>query len=118
MSGKNTLGNGEWLRVGESIFSSDGSTELRMQDDGKIAVYHDGECKWQNTPDETEDVHGVQMQNDGNFCLYDNSQTAIWHTDTADPAGDNTCIVAVQNDGNVVVYKGTAIWASNTMKEG
>lgn len=41
---------------------------------------------------------------------------AIWHTDTASPKGDNTVIAAVQNDGNVVLYKGTPIWSSNTHK--
>lgn len=40
--------------------------------------------------------------------------TAIWHTNTAAPSGDSTTICAVQNDGNVVLYKGTPLWASNT----
>lgn len=47
----------------------------------------------------------------------DNNDTPIWHTDTARPTGDSTCIVAVQDDGNVVVYKGTPIWSSNTQKK-
>lgn len=46
----------------------------------------------------------------------DNSGNATWHTNTAAPTGDDTVICAVQNDGNVVLYKGTPIWASNTNK--
>ncbi len=46
----------------------------------------------------------------------DNSGKAVWHTNTASPTGDSTVICAVQNDGNVVLYKGTPIWSSKTSK--
>ncbi|KAI1170339.1 bulb-type lectin domain-containing protein [Nemania sp. FL0916] len=113
---QNTLGNGQWLLTGTSLFSNDGSVELKMQEDGKIAIYYDGQCQWQNTAEQTSGVKGMQMQADGNLCMYDHDGKPLWHTDTASPAGDGTCILAVQNDGNVVVYKGTPIWASNTQK--
>jgi hypothetical protein len=38
----------------------------------------------------------------------------VWATKT-DSSG-STVICAVQNDGNVVLYKGTPIWSSNTQK--
>ena len=38
----------------------------------------------------------------------------VWATGT-DTSG-STVICAVQNDGNVVLYKGTPIWSSNTQK--
>ncbi|KAI1810216.1 bulb-type lectin domain-containing protein [Poronia punctata] len=117
MPSHNTLGNGEWLLKGNSLFSEDGSVEFKMQEDGKIAVYWGGICQWQNTPDQNHNMKGIQMQGDGNLCLYDSNGTPTWATDTANPTGDSTCIVAVQNDGNVVVYKGTPIWASQTQKK-
>ncbi|KAI0877451.1 bulb-type lectin domain-containing protein [Hypoxylon argillaceum] len=112
-----TLGNDEWLLNGKSLLSNDGTVELRMQDDGKIAIYWGGECQWENTREQKYNVKGIHMQEDGNLCMYDNDGTPIWHTDTASPKGNSTCIVAVQNDGNVVIYKGTPIWSSNTMKQ-
>ncbi|KAI1825523.1 bulb-type lectin domain-containing protein [Xylaria intraflava] len=113
----NTLGNGEWLLVGQSLFSNDGSVEFKMQQDGKIAVYWGGKCQWQNTAQQFYDRKGVIMQGDGNFCMYDKNGKPTWHTDTAKPTGDSTCIIAVQDDGNVVMYKGTAIWSSDTQKK-
>ncbi|KAI1326729.1 bulb-type lectin domain-containing protein [Xylariaceae sp. FL0255] len=116
MSSHNTLGNGEWLLNGNSLFSEDGTVEFKMQGDGKIAVYWGGYCQFQNTRDQRQDVKGIKMQEDGNLCMYTNDGTAVWHTNTASPSGNDTCIVAVQNDGNVVIYKGTPIWSSNTKK--
>lgn len=65
----NTLGNGELLPTGNSLFSQDGSVELKMQVDGKIAVYWGGECRFQNTDQQRHDVKGLKMQEDGNLCL-------------------------------------------------
>ncbi|KAF2971580.1 hypothetical protein GQX73_g2026 [Xylaria multiplex] len=113
----NTLGNGEWLLAGNSLWSNDGSVEFKMQGDGKIAVYWGGKCQWQNTPDQSSNNKGLNMQSDGNLCIYDNAGKAVWHTNTASPTGNSTCIVAVQDDGNVVVYRGTPIWSSNTQKK-
>ncbi|KAF2178957.1 alpha-D-mannose-specific plant lectin [Zopfia rhizophila CBS 207.26] len=112
----NTLGNGEWLPVGNSLFSQDGSVEFKMQGDGKIAVYWGGECRFQNTAEQHPNIKGIKMQEDGNLCMYDNDGKPVWHTNTAGSTGDSTVICAVQNNGNVVLYKGTPIWASKTQK--
>ncbi|KAE8350010.1 bulb-type lectin domain-containing protein [Aspergillus coremiiformis] len=111
-----TLGNGEWLLNGNSLFSEDGTVEFKMQGDGKIAVYWDGQCQFQNTANQRRDIKGIKMQEDGNLCMYDNNGTIVWQTNTPSPKGDSTVICTVQNDGNVVLYKGTPIWSSNTMK--
>ena len=66
---RSTLGNGEWLLAGNSLFSEDGRTELRMQDDGKIAIYRGGLCDWQSSPHTHVDVKGVHMQKDGNLVI-------------------------------------------------
>ncbi|KAK3990487.1 heterokaryon incompatibility protein-domain-containing protein [Cladorrhinum sp. PSN332] len=104
------LGNGEWLLVGQSLFSPDGNTEFKCQSDGKVAVYNDGSCVFQNTDEQRHDVKGVKMQEDGNLVLYDHDGNALWHTDTAGPSGNTTTTLAVQNDGNVVLYNGTPIY--------
>ena len=69
MSSHNTLGNGEWLLVGNSLFSQDGSVEFKMQADGKIAIYWGGQCQFQNTAQTRNDVKGIKMQEDGNLCM-------------------------------------------------
>ncbi|KOS22136.1 Mannose-specific lectin [Escovopsis weberi] len=109
-----TLGNGEWLKTGTSLFSENGKFELRMQDDGKLAIYKDGEFVWQTSPDQDWNTEGARMQADGNLVIYDKSDKAIWHTDTAGSTGDSTVICVMQNDGNMVLYRGSPIWASNT----
>ncbi|KAE8139528.1 bulb-type lectin domain-containing protein [Aspergillus pseudotamarii] len=121
-----TLHNGEWLDVGNSLWSENGQFEFRMQDDGKIAVYKggdpdngdDGECIWQNTPQQRDDIKGIKMQEDGNFCMYTNEGVGhcTWHTNTAAPTGDDSVYCIMQNDGNVVLYKndGEPIWATDT----
>lgn len=69
MSSHNTLGNSEWLKSGQSLWSSDGSVELKMQGDGKIAVYWGGQCRYQNTKETSQDVKGLTMQEDGNLVM-------------------------------------------------
>ncbi|KAJ4138686.1 hypothetical protein NW768_002541 [Fusarium equiseti] len=114
------LSNGEWLLVGNSIWSDDNGTEFRMQQDGKVCVYHGDHCAWQSTPEQNWDAHGVKMQEDGNLVIYDNSGTghATWHTNTASPTGNHTTTLVVQDDGNVVLYNegGDPIWATASNK--
>jgi hypothetical protein len=61
----NTLGNGEWLLVGNSLFSEDGGTEFKMQMDGKICVYARGQCLFQNTASQRNDIKGIKMESNG-----------------------------------------------------
>ena len=52
------------------------------------------------------------MQEDGNLVLYDVGGTALWHTSTHGSPG---AYLAVQDDGNVVVYRGDIpLWNSGT----
>lgn len=63
----NTLGNNEWLLAGQSLWSESGVYELRMQGDGKIVVYENGNPTWKSTNEQRDDVKGVRMQDDGNL---------------------------------------------------
>lgn len=65
----NTLGTNEWLLSGNSLWSTDGSVEFKMQGDGKIAVYWGGKLQWQNTKEQRSDIKGLKMQEDGNLVL-------------------------------------------------
>ncbi|KXX80974.1 Mannose-specific lectin [Madurella mycetomatis] len=113
----NTLGNGEWLLTGSSLWSNDGTVEFKMQGDGKIAVYHGGQCQFQNTATQSKNIKGIKMQEDSNLVVYDNNGNAVWATNAGGgDVGDSTVICTVQDDGNVVLYRGTPIWASQTKR--
>ncbi|KAF5710059.1 mannose-specific lectin [Fusarium mundagurra] len=111
------LDNDNWLYPGDSLTSESGSNEFRMQEDGKIAIYWEGEFVWQNTEDQRDDIKGIHLQEDGNFVLYTHDDEAVWASDTCGQ-GDEVYLV-VQDDGNVVLYKGEddeaeAVWATST----
>ncbi|GLB09219.1 hypothetical protein AtubIFM57258_005131 [Aspergillus tubingensis] len=112
----NTLRNGQWLLPGQSLKSDNGNTELCVQSDGKLAFYQYGNCIFQNTAEQREDIKGLKMQEDGNLCLHTTRGDIIWHTETAYPRGDSSVYCIVQDDGNIVLYKsnGSPIWASDT----
>ncbi|KAK6526631.1 hypothetical protein TWF694_005212 [Orbilia ellipsospora] len=121
---KSTLSNGQWLMVGESLFSPDGSVELRMQTDGKIAVYWGGSCRFQNTRDQRPDIKGITLEG-GNLVMYDTTflmSQAVWQINRASVDADSEGVfLSVQDDGNVVLcdvvlYKGTELWSTNTKK--
>jgi len=58
----------------------------------------------------------LRMQTDGNLVIYDNSQRALWATNTVNSGG----YAKMQSDGNFVVYNwaDSAVWASGTVPNG
>ncbi|KAM0193861.1 hypothetical protein ACHAPI_007525 [Fusarium lateritium] len=104
------LNNGEWLLTNNSLFSEDGSVELRMQDDGKLAVYHGEHCAWQSTDYQEPDIYGVHINTP-------NKDIAKWDSNTYGE-GDNSTTLVVQNDGNVVLYNAgeVRIWDAGSSK--
>ncbi|KAE8315148.1 bulb-type lectin domain-containing protein [Aspergillus transmontanensis] len=110
-----TLHAGQWLKPGQSIYSDNGRCEFKMQEDGKFAVYWNGECRWQNTVHTNWEVKGLHLQEDGNLCVYAKDDTILWQSNTARSNGHEAFLTA-QDDGNVVLYAGKdqPVWASNT----
>ncbi|KAL4730837.1 hypothetical protein ACLX1H_002879 [Fusarium chlamydosporum] len=109
--GYGTLENGDWLMVGMSIFSKNRSVELRMQDDGKLAVYQGTRCTWQSTDQQISNAKGAIMQGYqviNGISSSDKNGKATWHTNTAAPSGDNKTYLAVQDDGELVMLKNGA----------
>jgi hypothetical protein len=50
----------------------------------------------------------------GNFVVYTSSGIPVWASNTV---GNDGAIVQLQNDGNLVIYKGpNPIWASGTVQ--
>ncbi|KAF3926942.1 hypothetical protein ABW20_dc0107036 [Dactylellina cionopaga] len=119
-----TLVQGECLSPGGSLSSPDGSVTLNMQTDGKIAVYWGGQCRYQNTREQRNDIKGIYMEN-GALVMYNtdylSADRVTWRTDDPGLGYNQTAICTVQDDGNVAIYytvlcKGARIWSSNSKK--
>lgn len=107
-----SMAAGTALLPGQSRSSADGRFSLTYQADGNLVLYLFGTPVWSSN---TFGSPGqAAMQTDGNFVINNSSFTPIWHTNTSGHPG---AFLAVQSDGNVVIYTSginTALWASNT----
>lgn len=92
-----------------------GKASLRMQTDGNLVVYDENNvARWA-----THKYAGQRAEFqgfDGNFVVYNNTSSysgALWASNTCCRTGAR---LAVQADGNVVVYDSAwrALWATNT----
>lgn len=101
------------IAPGESMTSTDGRFDLRLQHDGNLVLYYvpTGGAMWSSQTAGNQ-VSEARVQGDGNFVLY-HGQTVVWSTDTAGTPGAR---LVVQNDGNAVIYApdGRPVWATNT----
>lgn len=97
-----------------------GKASLRMQSDGNLVVYDEtGKARWATSW--SADVIGrgyrAEFQGfDGNFVEYNNTSSytgALWASNTCCRTGAR---LAVQADGNVVVYDSglRALWSTGT----
>ena len=108
-----------------SIKSPSGSHILSMQSDGNLVLYNSktNNAIWASgTFNKGTPPYQFKYQSDGNLVLYDNTNKALWTSNTNGRASD---VLQLQEDGNLVVYAGTpthtgtswsgnAIWASGT----
>lgn len=112
------LNPGQVLVTGQQLTSCDGRFVLKMQPNGNLVLYSGSTQLWATN---TSSGKVAIMQGDGNFVLYDGTVAgpytignALWSSQTW---GNPGAWLALQNDGNLVVYPaygGAALWASNT----
>jgi hypothetical protein len=115
-SGCTTIKPGEGLKAGESFKSCSGEFSLDMQTDGNLVVYRSERsgsvARWSSGTAKSDGYVAV-MQKDGNFVLYGRHSNPLWSSTTE--GHSNVSELAVQDDGNLVVYAGShPLWASNT----
>ncbi len=110
---KDRLYSNEYLLKGDKLTSPDGKYNLKFQPDGNFVLYQGTKALWWTKVDSTS--HMVIMQTDGNLVKYGsiagNMLHPIWNAGTC--VGEE-CYLAVQNDGNIVVYRkrdNKALWA-------
>lgn len=107
-----TLGSGQALTKGQSIYSQDHRFTFIYQSDGNVVLYGpSGPALW-NAGSAGKASDHLIMQADGNLVLY-NGTTPVWYTGTG---GKGVSRLVMQNDGNAVVYNSanTATWSSGT----
>jgi hypothetical protein len=97
------------LTYGEYIVSSSRKAKLIFQWDGNLVVYDENNrARWASNT--VGRGHFASFQQDGNFVVYqigrDGSKTAAWASNTCCYWGGH---LAVQDDGNVVIYKNTNV---------
>jgi hypothetical protein len=97
-----------------------GKSRLAMQTDGNLVLYDEtGRARWAASwtrPEVMGRAYFAYFQNDNNYVLYDNStsRVALWASNTY--TGVFGGKLAVQADGNLVVYDSgmRALWATHT----
>ena len=99
------------LKLGEQLISKNGKYDLRMQTDGNLVVYCNGNALWHSETYGRSVTGGLRFQGDSNLVIYD--PNPIWHSSTYD-SGATTLIM--QDDGNAVLYtrEGRSVWHTGT----
>ncbi|KAJ1556410.1 hypothetical protein HK405_009493 [Cladochytrium tenue] len=113
---------GQSLRRGDALYSPSSRFRLALQQDGNLVLYDHGQFDahaiWaSNTDNSPADL--LVLQHDGNLCLYVaecGQDDCRWSSGSWGHGTGHDYRLAVQDDGNVVLYKegGEAIWATNT----
>lgn len=110
------------LLPGDSFVSPDGRFKLTFQADGNFVLYQGSTVLWDinsviGIPTNGYVAWRTTFQTDGNLVVYWRqgvfNEQAVWDANTQ---GHSSATLAVQNDGNVVIYDGNhvAIWDTNT----
>jgi hypothetical protein len=98
-----------YIFAGSGILSANAWYNLTMQTDGNLVLYDGvGRALWASNTVGRGSF--AVFQGDGNFVVYTSSGGAVWSSNTW---GRQGAVLALQDDGNVVVYN-RAIWATNT----
>lgn len=109
-SNNSVLGSGQTLTAGNNLLSTDSQSALALQKNGDLALYSNFQPVWDTGPLGATSSHLV-MQSDGNLVLYNQSNVALWSSQTP---GNPGARLVLQTDGNMVIYSTTnaALWAT------
>ena len=119
----NVLGPSQTLNQNNSLRSSSGMYELRMQDDGNLVLYRAGQANavwnaWESNwkfPGDHPNEAAVKMQDDGNLVIYSHGR-AMWESNSSN-AITNTYSLTLHDDGNLVITdSGNPIWENGAQE--
>lgn len=93
------LASGACIYVGQTIPSCANGYAMTLDGSDRLVVTQNGAQLWSDGA--TGSAGAACMQSDGNFVVYDGGGRALWNSVTPGFPGAH---LAVQDDGNVVVY--------------
>lgn len=98
----NTLNKGSSITRCQSLKSSDGSYELKMQEDGNLVLYNNltSTPLWASKTN-NKDGKNLILQEDGNLVLYNSSNRPLWATNTF---SKDVIKIVLENGGYVAMY--------------
>ncbi|MEM7526965.1 MAG: hypothetical protein AAF416_04715 [Pseudomonadota bacterium] len=108
-----------------AIVSNNGGHAAVFHEDGRFVVYRQEGGRltkvWEADRDGNTNHGFVQMQNDGNFVVYDDDRDAEFDTGTYNRDVDRPFSLVMQDDGNLVIYdslNNDALWSIQTGRIG
>lgn len=108
-----TLNPGEAINKDAYLLSPDRQSALTLQGDGNLALYSNFKIVWA-TGALGSAANRLIMQPDGNLVVYNQSNVALWNSETA---GNPGARLVLQTDGNMVIYNtsNSVLWATYTL---
>lgn len=104
---------GQELAIGQELRSNSGLFLLLMQADGNAVLYREGTPRQPLWATNTRGGVKLAMQGDDNLVAYGPGDAPLWSSNTAHRGGTGHVWLAVQDDGNLVIYRdidGHAVW--------
>jgi hypothetical protein len=112
------LSGGNVITNNNGFDSPNGNTRLEMYA-GELQVLINGRVAWY-APNVNGNGNYTSFQTDGNLVAYNSQSQPLWASNTSfGDCGAGFCELAIQNDGNVVIYDTIdslhpVVWATNT----
>lgn len=102
------------LNKGDSLFSPERHSLLRLSYDGNLELWTNQVKTWESGTSGSGAVKLVNQGGDGNLVLYTAAGAPVWASNTFNPGASSK--VVLQADGNLVIYtNNVASWSSNTV---
>lgn len=112
-SSNRTLNPGETLQRGQSIFSADKHSILKLRQDGNLELWTNYRKTWESNTAGSGATYLINQPTDGNLVLYAGTRP-VWASNTFYPG--LTSKLDLQSDGNLVLYTNSApSWSTQTV---